>query len=136
MAGLTIKSSVDFAGDFFTKDPNKTFSDNVRDLLNEAITEIADDVRSNVAAGEGSRAPIHALGGARVSQFIKGRVAALSGKPWHYNAVVSPDTSGLDAKGATALLAAASRIEGQTRAFRRAASATRRQKTNLTKGIE
>jgi hypothetical protein len=129
-------AQVSFSGPFFQKDPAKTLAANIRDLLEETVGLMAADVRQQVEAGEGRRSAIRAIGpNARVSQYIRGRVASLSGKPWHYYGVISPDRSGLDAKQATALYAAASEVERRTHAFNRTSRATKRQKTDLTKGL-
>lgn len=131
-----ITSKIDFSGPFFQRDPNKQFAENVRDYLQEVVDMAAADVRQQLQAGESGRAPIRAIGPrARVSQFIRGRVESLTGKPWRYHGVVSPDRTGLDAKQAIALYAAASRVERRIHAFARTARATRRQKTDLTKGM-
>ena len=132
----TITSHVDFSGPFFERDPAKTFADNVRDYIGEIVADMAADVRQQVAQGESGRAPIRAIDNARVSQFVRGRVESLSSKPWHYHGVVSPDRTGLSAKQAIALYAAASQVEKRTKAFARTSRATKRQRTNLTKGME
>ncbi len=136
MASISLKSQIDFSGPFFTRDPAKAFAENIRDFLQEIADDIAADVRQQMQAGEGGRAPVAALGNRRVSEFIRGRVEALAGKPWHYHAVISPDKSGLSDKQAIALYAAASQIERRSHPFGRSVRATRRQRTNLTKGME
>jgi hypothetical protein len=89
--------------------------------------------------GAARRAPIRALGD-RVADHVIGRVASLSGRKWQTAAVVQVLNQGFSGAEGRSLMAAASTVEGETRAIRnvtrqlRSARAVLR--ANLTQGIE
>lgn len=122
-----IVTTISLEGPLFTHDPAKTFQQNVEVLMAEVAKQGEEDVRAKMQQGEGGRDEL-SIGG-RVSERVRGRVESLSGKHWRRTAVVGPDRTGLDAKDAIALFAAASRIEGETRPFKRSLARMRRAKT-------
>lgn len=136
MARSLITSRIDLSGPFFSKDPAKTFTANVRELLQEVADAQAEDVRQQYEAGEGARVEVRALGPGRVSSRIRGRVESLSRKPWHFTAVVVPDRTGLNAKQAIALFAAAAKVEKRIHAFARTSRKSKTYRTDLAKGLE
>lgn len=79
-----------FDGPFFTKDPAKTFRQNVRVFM-----------ASLARAGEGEArrrafsAPRKAMGPSRSAAAIRGRVRSLQGRQWAVSMVVSIDQSGM-----------------------------------------
>lgn len=128
--------SVTFTGPFFAKDPAKTLRNNIRDMLEEIAETAEREVRQQLSAGEGSRATLAAIPNGRVSHFVRGRVASLTGKPWKLHAVISPDTSRLSATQAISVMAAASKLERRTHAFARTSRAIRAGRKDLAKGLE
>ena len=130
-------SRIAFDGPLFTKDTRKTVRGNIREFLEGAAAEGQQAVRDVLRSGEGSREPIREIGeDARVSQFVVGRVESLTGRRWQLNLVTSPSTKGLDKRRSLALMAAASRLEKRTRAFRRLAIAGRAARHDFAKGLE
>lgn len=134
------KTSIDLSGPFFEKDPAKTFRQNVRVMLAALAEEGEEDVKGALRLGQFGRAPISAgVTPARVADHVKGRVRSLKGKPWAMNAVVSVNNSGLSQRQGKALMAAASKLEGQTHAFRRTTSRLKRSRKinerELLKGL-
>lgn len=134
----SITGRITFSGKFFTvRDPGQTIKDNIRDYLLEIAREAEADVRAAMRAGESGRRAVRLIErDARVSQYVRGRVQSLSGRPWQYHAVVSPDRTGLSRPAAIALFAAASRIEGREHPFRNVRRATRRGVRDLSRGLE
>jgi len=132
---------VDFTGPFFERDPVKTYHANVRDLMDKLAAEGERDVKLQLQAGQGGRAP---LGGGfqpgRVSGHVVGRTSSLTGKRWAVTAVVSVRNQGFTPKQATKLMAAASWLETSIHPFRRTLGRMRRARALMTadllKGIE
>jgi hypothetical protein len=126
------------SGPFFTKDPKKTFRQNVRDMMDQLAAAGESDVRAQMQAGEGSRKPLRGISPDRVSGHVRGRVDSLAGKRWALNAVVSVNNSRLSRQGGISLMAAASRVESETHAFRRTAARSRKvsKMTDLMDGLE
>lgn len=139
MARTPIATTIDLSGPFFKVDPVKTFRANVQTLMEAVAKEGEGDVKAQLRAGNGSRKPIAALGG-HVSDHVVGRVRSLSGKRWQVTAVVSVNNSGLTAKGGISLMAAASEVERQTKAFRRTTARLRKARAlntaELLKGLK
>lgn len=129
---------IELEGPFFrARDPSQTIRDNIRDWLVDIAREMEGEVVDQMRSGEAARQPVRALGrDARVSEHIRGRVESLSRKPWHYWAVVSADQTGMNAREAVALQAAASKIEGRSHPFGRVGRAERRALRDLAKGLE
>lgn len=125
--GVSIKAR--FEGPFFTRDPKKTFRQNIRDFDEALAREGEAAVRQEIAPRS-----------KRVAERVRGRTSSLGGKRWQVSSVVSVDTSGLPRKEAIAIMAIASRIEGEIHVFRRVTSALRRQRNRLSeellKGLE
>jgi hypothetical protein len=131
-------SHIDVSGPFFQRDPRKTFRANVRVMMRRIEEEGEADVIQQQHVGEGSRAEIsHGLG--RVSQHVVGRVTSVTGRPWQVTAVVSVNNSGFSGAEGIALMAAASRVEAETHAFRRTTTRLRKARAinaaELLKGI-
>jgi hypothetical protein len=146
---------VKFSGQFFEKDVTKTIRANLHDMLVEIAAGAERDIAVQLQRGEAGRAPLSLgrpggrkqarargrgqkplLGNARVSQFVRGRVQSLSGKPWQLHAVVSPNTTGMNRKHAISLMAAASHLEGEVHAWRRTARAIKRARKDLAAGLQ
>lgn len=126
MASRTIRG-VTFSGPFFTRDPKRTLADNYKRLMDEIAR-----------AGEAEvKARMTGIGTGRTRSRIRGRTKSLAGKPWKVTAVISPDTSGLSAKDAISVMAAASEIESRHHVFRRTTASLKRfRKTvDLSKGM-
>jgi hypothetical protein len=133
-------TTIDLSGPFFTKDPRKTFRPNARVMLKAIEEEGEADVRAQLRAGESGRVPIsHGVTPNRVSAHVVGRVASLTGKPWQVTAVVSVNNSGFSRQEGIALMAAASRVERETHAFRKTTNRLRRSRkanaAELLKGL-
>ena len=131
-------ASVEMRGPFFTRDPAKTFRQNVRTLMLEVANEGAKRVIARLRAGEDKRRPL-SIGG-RVADLVEGRTHSLRGKAWLVTAVVSVNTAGRTAAEATAILAGAARIESREHPFRRVTSEIRSSRaanlSELLKGID
>jgi hypothetical protein len=148
MARTSVTARIDLSGPLFQRDPEKTINDNIRDML-RGVADEGERVAKAQLQPESQR----------VARATVGRVAAISGKPWHMNAVVSvsPDATHLDAQHAIQVMAiAAGRhkpitsagrnigttqgIEPRKHIFRRLAYELRSARAilaaNLTKGIE
>lgn len=130
--------SVDFKGPFFQGDPAKKVQQNIADLMDALADEAYEDVVGQMRAGEADRRPISAkVKPERVSGHVIGRPAV---KPYYMASVVSIRNRGFTRKQGIALMAAASRVEAQTHAFRRTAGRIRRARAviraNLAKGLE
>jgi hypothetical protein len=132
------KTSIQFKGPFFDRDPAKTFRANGRKMIAAAVAEGERDVIAQMQRGQGDRERIRLLGD-RVSDHVIGRVKSLGGKPWAVTGVVSVNNSGFSPAEGVSLMAAASRVEAQTHAFRRTASRLRRARSanldELLRGI-
>jgi hypothetical protein len=131
------KSSITKDGNFFRKNPVKTWRDNVTDFMVTIADEGDKDVTGQLRAGQGGRQTISAgVQPARVADHVVGRVRSLSGKQWKATAVVSVNSRGLSGKQARALMAAASSLESRIHAFRKTTGRLRRAKANLLKGLQ
>lgn len=129
-------TTIDLSGPFFERDPALTFRRNVRELMDQIAEAGESDVKAQLAQGQSSRYPL-GMGLGRVSVHVVGRTQSLAGKRWAVTAVVSPRTTGLDAKRAIKVMAAASWLEESTGAFKRSASRIRKASklNNLTEGM-
>lgn len=139
--GTKIATTIDLKGPFFTKQPGKTFRQNVRVMMAAVAAEGEADVQAQLRAGEGNRRRIsHGVAPDRVSGHAVGRVHSLGGNLWAVTAVISVNNSGLTPAQGIALMAAAAVVERQTHAFRRTTGRLRRARsvntTELLKGID
>lgn len=135
-----LATSIDLKGPFFQKDPRKTFRQNARVLMDALAREGQEDVRVQMRQGQAGRAPISAdVRPARVADHVVGRTTSLKGRRWALTAVVSVQNSGLSESKAIALMAAASRVEAKTHAFRRTTGRIKRSRkintAELMKGL-
>ena len=133
-----ITGKVELVGPFFSKRSAEILRRNVTEYMEEVAVEIGKSAAAHIARGEGGREPIRAIGkNARVSHFVRGRITSIrpAGRRWRLNFVVSPDATGLSARQAIALYAAASRIEGKTHVFRRHARVFRKRARDLARGL-
>jgi hypothetical protein len=138
--GTKITTTIDLSGPFFTKDIRRTMRSNIEDLVAAIAEEAETDVSAQLAAGEAGRALISAgVQPARLSSHVIGRVRSIGGKDWHRTAVVSINNTGFTKKQGTALMAAASVVEGKTHAFRRTTARLRKSRAvnqaELLKGL-
>lgn len=132
---LSKQLQITLEGDFFSRDPSKTFGANVRDMMDALAAEAEKSVRAEIVSRAGSM-PYSTGWTART---IRGRTRSLTGKRWRVSAVISADTSGMSRRDAIRTKAAAASIEARWRPFRRTAAAMRRSRAvlaaNLTKGM-
>lgn len=136
----TVTAKIDFSGPFFTKDPEKTILANVAKMMQGIADEGAANARERLVAGAGGRALVRELND-RVADHVVGRVSARSGKRWTAAAVVQVFNEGMSVGQGRSLMAAASIVEGRTRAIanvtRQLRSAARSVlRANLTEGLE
>lgn len=124
-------TKVTLSGPFFQQDVDKVFGRNVELMLADAAEEMESEVQ-RLIEGRAGNMPYYT---GRSKRSVRGRVASLSGKQWHRHAVISADTSGMSRKDAIRTKAAAASIERRWHPFRRVASATRRIRRDLTKGL-
>jgi len=133
-------TTIRFDGPFFVGDPAKTFRQNIRAFMDVVAAEGEADVTAQLAVGAAARAPIRALSPQRVGDYVRGRTESLSRRRWAVTAVVSVNNSGLSRRQGISLMAAASRVETLTGAFRRTPARlrriARRGEAILLRGIE
>ena len=131
-------TSIHYDGPFFTKDPRKTFRQNIRTMMRAIAEEAQQDIETQMRHNQGRRAPIAELGD-HVSSHVVGRVKSLRGKPWQVTAVISVNNSGFSTSQGIALMAAHAEVERQTHAFRRTTGRLRRSRkvnaAELLKGL-
>lgn len=138
---IQTRSSISVEGPFFRNDPRKTFRQNGRVMLRGLEEEGSRDVESQYRAGQGQRAPISSgVTPNRVADHVEGRQVSTRGNPWQVTAVISVHpAAGMGGRQAVALMAAASRVEGQTGAMRKTTARLRRARkinaAELLKGI-
>ena len=129
---VAVTSRITFSGPFFTKDPRKTVRGNIRDMLDDLAAEMEQDVKGQIK-GHAGQMPRYS---GWTHDHVRGRTESLSGKRWALSAVVSADSSGMDRSTAIRTKAAAATIERRWHPFRRTATAVRRIKADLAKGLE
>jgi len=131
-------TSIHYDGPFFTKDPRKTFRQNIRTMMRAIAEEAQQDIETQMRHNQGRRAPIAELGD-HVSSHVVGRVKSLRGKPWQVTAVISVNNTGFTPAQGISLMAAASEVESQTGAVKRTTSRIRKSRkvnaAELLKGI-
>lgn len=119
MAGARFSTSLKKDGPWFAHDPVKTFRDNVYEMMVGLAREGAADVRGQLRAGDGNRAPIRAFGG-HVSDRVTGEIRRTPAGS-RYSAVVFVSTRGMSRAAAISTHAAASFLEGSVHPFRKTA---------------
>lgn len=139
MARTRIVTAISLEGPFFTKDPAKTFRQNVRVLMDE-IAELGEaDVKAKLRQGEPARRAMRGIQPDRVSAHVIGRTQNLAGKRWAVSAVVSVNNRGFSPKQGITLMAAAASIERRSHVFRRTTARLRRanklNRAELLKGL-
>lgn len=117
------KLSVDLSGPFFQKDPELTVRQNIRKMLMGVALEGERLVQSNF--------PVYTGAG---RQGVRGRVSSLSGKRWALTAVVSQTHVYPWPKGGQKQYRGG-KLEAKYHMFRKAASAVRRVRADLTEGL-
>lgn len=132
---LSKQFQITLEGDFFTRDPSKTFGGNVRDMMDAIAAEAGKSVRAQIVSRAGSMPSYTGW----TAATVRGRTRSLTGKRWLVSAVISADTSGMSRKDAIRTKAAGASIEARWHPFRKTASAIRRSRAvlsaNLTKGL-
>lgn len=139
MARTKITTTIDTSGPFFTKDPAKTFRQNIRVLMDQYAALGEEDVKAQLKQGESRRRPMHGITPVRVSGHVVGRTKNLRGKRWAVTAVVSVNNSGFSKAQGKTLMAAAATIERREHTFRRTSARLRRARklnqAELLKGV-
>ncbi len=134
--GVAVTTRVQLEGNFFKRDPGKTFRANVRDMLDELAAWMESEVKGTIEANAGSMP--RWSGWSR--DHTVGRTESLSGRDWGTWAVVSANTSGMDARDAIRTKAAAATIERRWHPYRRVKQGIYRSRpiitANLTEGLE
>lgn len=122
-----------FSGPFFTSDPTKTFRGNARSMLRQIALEGERIIAAELRSGEVGRSPIHArtVSPVRVSGHVTAGipftpVGGKAARRGNINVNVYVPNFGYTPKEARSLMAAYSRVEAETHAFRRTANALRR----------
>lgn len=121
-----VTTTITTDGPFFRRDPAKTFRQNVRTLMDAVVAEGERDIRAQLRAGEATRKPMRGISPERVSEHVKGRTSNLAGRRWAVSGIVSVNNRGFTPKQGITLMAAASRLEQRTHAFRRTTTRIRR----------
>jgi hypothetical protein len=131
-----VKTGAVMKGPFFEHDPERTFKANCSVMLHAIIDAGYTDVVHELRSGESGRAPIRKLGD-RVSDHVMAGMKARS--PYPPIATVYVRNEGFTDAEAISLMAAASRVEGRTHAFRKVAGRLKRSREanwkELLKGI-
>ena len=89
-------TTIDISGPFFSKDPTKTFAENVQKMLEAMAREGEEDAKAQVSGLAGRMS--HYTGW--TTRTITGRVKNKSGKHWRKTAVVSAFSGGMAASDA------------------------------------
>lgn len=135
MASGTV-TKITLEGPFFTKDPGKTLRANVRNLM-DALAAWGEEQVKGVIETNAASMPFYS---GWSDTHTKGRTESLGGKRWGTWAVVSANTSGMDATDAKRTKAAAATIERRWHPYRQVKSAIYRARplltADLTKGLE
>lgn len=135
-----VTSKISLDGPFFSKDPGKTFRQNIRLLTAAIAAEAEADIRQQMRVGEGQRAPMRGITPDRTAGHVVGRVTSVRGRPWAVTAVASINNSRLSPAQGIRLMAAAATVERRVHAFRRTTSRMRRAKAlnqaELLKGLK
>ena len=133
--GVSVTSKVQLEGDFFKRDPGKTFRANVRDMLDELASWMETEVRSDIASHAGSMPGY--TGWSR--DHTVGRTS-WGGNRWGTWAAVEASTEGIATKQAIRTKAAAASIERRWHPYRNVKSGVYRSRpiitANLTEGLE
>ena len=160
MARQSLTAKVTAKGPFFAQDPQKTWHQNVQQMMDGIAAEGERAVVALLRAGQGGRRPLSFSSDSRVADYVVGRTRSQNGKRWAVTAVISPSTKTLTAHHeyglvlragrirsvrtrsygpAVALMAAGSEIETQTGVFRKVTAVLRRAKsvnvTELLRGL-
>jgi hypothetical protein len=134
----SFQTRITTTGPFFTRDPAKTLSENIHTMMKAIASEGATDVRGQMRMGENSRAPVKALG-THVSSHVVGELRRYPVGP-NYSLRVIVRNRGLSRAQGISLMAAASYVEGATRAFaktrRRIMAARAINTAELTRGLQ
>jgi hypothetical protein len=131
-----VRADVRLEGDFFRRDPGKTFRANVRDMLEGLADWMETEVRSQISGQAGSMPYYTGWSWGNTT----GRVHSIGGKRWGTWARVSANTAGMGAGEAIRTKAAAASIERRWHPYRKVKSAVYRARplitANLTEGLE
>ena len=133
---MNVTTKVELSGNFFKRDPGKTFRGNVRDMLDALASEMESIVQGEIAGRAGSMPGYTGWS----HDHTVGRTESQSGKRWGTWAVVSANTNQMSAKDAIRTKAAAATIERRWHPYRQVKSAVYRSRAliraNLTEGLE
>ena len=88
--------SIELSGPFFAADPSKTYRANIRAYQDRVAAVGEAEVRARLLPGRSADA---------VRDRIRGRTSSMGGRRWTTYAVISADTSDLDAAGARRAMA-------------------------------
>jgi hypothetical protein len=131
-----VTTDVRLEGDFFRRDPGKTFRMNVRDMLDDLAGWMEDEVQGQIAGHAGEMPGW--TGWTR--DHVVGRTHSVSGRRWGTWARVSAFTGGMGRTESIRTKAAAATIERRWHPFRVVKSAVYRARplirANLTEGLE
>lgn len=124
-------------GDFFTRNPGKTLSNNVQGMLAKLAEWMEEEVRAGVASAAGSMP--HGTGYTRA--HVRGYTTSRkTGKQWRTWAAVGLPTDGMDRAQAIRTKAAGASIERRFHPFRRVKSGIYASRpiiqANLARGLE
>lgn len=132
--GVTAKITLE--GDFFRRDPGKTFRSNVKDMLDGLKDWMEHETRDAITARAGQMPQWTGW----TARHVEGRTSSISGKRWGTWAVVSANTAGMTRADAIRTKAAAASIERRWHPFRQVKSAVYRARplitADLTRGLE
>jgi hypothetical protein len=133
-----VVTTIDLSGPFFKADPQRTFRQNVRVMMDAVAAEGEADVKAQLRAGNAGRLPIRRIGD-HVSEHVVGRTSNLRSRRWAVSANVSVNNRGWGKAQGVSLMAAASSVESRVHAFRKTKNRIgRTRKTNMSellKGI-
>jgi hypothetical protein len=133
---MSVTTKVELSGNFFRRDPGKTFRQNVRAMLDDLAEEMEAAVKGEIAGRAGSMPGYTGW----THDHTVGRTESQSGKRWGTWAVVSANTNTMGASDAIRTKAAAATIERRWHPYRQVKSAVYRSRAliraNLAEGLE
>lgn len=132
-----VTATVELSGDFFKRDPGKTFYANLGDMLDKLGDELEQMVQAEI---EGHAGEMQFYTGWTTQHAIGYRTSPKTGKHWSTWVAVGEVTAGMSRAQAIRTKAAAAGIERRWHPYRHAKDAVYRARAvvtaNLTKGLE
>lgn len=134
---VSLTTKVTLEGDFFSRDPVKSYRQNIRDMLEALSVEMEEQVKSQIGSHQGEMPRWSGWTHDHTKGYVTG---AMSGRRWQYWAAVAAYTSGMSKADAIRTKAAAVTIEKRWHPYRNVKSGVYRARAlisaDLAKGLE